>query len=275
MKVKVSLSKGCLYVNYKLILTKLTIYLEFSMKGIWMMKKSISALLTTVFSTTLLVGCGQSLTANAPQFANQQQFRRASVQRRVKTFRKRSDQGLKVAALRLRELSYAAMDQNKDGVIDVNEFYPGIQHFVKVDINRDGKIDRNEAVNGADFGNAIRSNPSHLRAASKMSWDYINKNKDKYVTKDELLATADPPAPPSEPPTEPPPGRNFTPGYPYSGTDVHQLKVELSKAFNFNDRDYNQKLDFSEFEDMIAFSTVSHNEVPFPVSSTPPSQPTP
>lgn len=239
------------------------------------MKKSLSTLLTALFSTSLLVGCGQALNTNSPQLA-QNQMRRASSQRRVATFRKRSPQGLKVAALRLRELAFAAMDQNKDNQLDVNEFYPGIQHFVKVDMNRDGKIDRNEAVNGADFGNAIRQNPEHLRAAAKMSWDYVNKNKDKFVTKEELLATLNPPTP------EPPPAdgsRNFTPGYPNnSSSDLYQLKVELSKAFNYNDRDYNQKLDFSEFEDMIAFSTVSHNEIPAPAPKpdpAPPTKPTP
>ena len=232
------------------------------------MKKSLSTLLLTVFSTSLFVGCGQTLTTQSPQL---QQFRQASTQRRVATFKQgqRSDQGLKVASERLRELAFTAMDFNGDGTIEIQEFYPGIQHFVKVDINRDGHISRDEAVNGAEFGNAINSNPDHLRSSGKLSFDFLNKNQDQFITKDELLAVAE--APTSPPPSlEPPPAKknSFVPQF---NGDLYQLKVELTKAFNFNDRDYNQKLDFSEFEDLVAFSIVSQNEIPYPMPTSTPS----
>lgn len=245
-----------------------------------MKKLMLSALTLSV--ALYATGCGTN-----QDLAIVQQALQPALRQNPNTIQTMSNQTLSAVSKRLKLMVFQMLDANKDGFVSQQEFsYASASPmgFEKIDKNKDGKISFREAES-KEFGMAFGTTPAILRETARYSWKYINRNNDTFITLDEMLQTlASQPAPccPGSAPGYPTPivtpsavpsagygtGYGSYPGnpygYPMDEYSLRQLKVELTQTFNLSDKNLDQRLTFSEFEDLFALRMVSERETPYP-----------
>ncbi|HEY9842358.1 MAG TPA: hypothetical protein V6D23_17990 [Candidatus Obscuribacterales bacterium] len=226
------------------------------------MKTMIARLVATVAVLSAVSACGsQPLLNNRPASLNRFAAPSGPV---------RSNAGLDTIAKRMRTILYNQADANHDGVVHRHEvtFIPA-ELYTAADKNRDGMWQLNE-FQAFDFSQTSVQVPSRdlLRAMAQQAWTAVNKDSNAFVTLDEMIAAMTHTVPTTPPPCmDPAKCPTQTPANPLNPQQVIQ---EATSVFNSHDKNFDRKLNFSEFEDMQAGYMLSGMEAPRPHTPPPP-----
>jgi hypothetical protein len=214
-----------------------------------------------------------------------------------------SNQGVSQAIAAAANTEFRRADWNSDGFLEPNEpHHMSSTEYARADVNKDYRLSLVEWL--AYFK---RQEPEFIRifrVQAERSFMQADLNGDKSVTMPEFQATqaiepnpypypcptAMPTAIPSTPDArrtvspQPLPSATSYPPNPYPGPAYPCQPVidpsTLSMLFNLSDANHDRKLDFSEFEDYLAWKEVSKidNGYPYPVypqPANPSAMPTP